>query len=119
MSAGTQTIRTSPLKLATEGPTVILVCGVNGVGKPPPSPNSPTTCNAGKKVVLAAGDTFRATAVEQLTMWSAAAEVREIVTKPSGTDPAAVAFEGVDRAILSMRTWQLSTRPAGSERTRT
>ena len=88
----------SPLKLAPEGPTVILVCGVNGVGK--------TTSiaklahflqKAGKKVVLAAGDTFRAAAVEQLTMWAQRLKC-EIVTKPSGTDPAAVAFEGCDRA---------------------
>jgi fused signal recognition particle receptor len=88
----------SPLKLAAEGPTVILVCGVNGVGK--------TTSIAklahflqktGKKVVLAAGDTFRAAAVEQLTMWAQRLKC-EIVTKPSGTDPAAVAFEGCDRA---------------------
>ena len=91
----------SPLKMATEGPTVILVCGVNGVGK--------TTSiakltyylqKAGKKVVLAAGDTFRAAAVEQLTLWAKRLKC-EIVTKPSGTDPAAVAFEGCDRAALS------------------
>jgi fused signal recognition particle receptor len=89
----------SPLNLAADGPTVILVCGVNGVGK--------TTSiaklayylqKAGKKVLLAAGDTFRAAAVEQLTMWAQRLKC-EIVTKPSGTDPAAVAFEGVDRAI--------------------
>jgi fused signal recognition particle receptor len=91
----------SPLKLAAEGPTVILVCGVNGVGK--------TTSiakltyylqKAGKQVVLAAGDTFRAAAVEQLSMWAKRLKC-EIVTKPSGTDPAAVAFEGCDRAALT------------------
>lgn len=89
----------APLALSPEGPTVILVCGVNGVGK--------TTSiaklayflqKAGKKVVLAAGDTFRAAAVEQLTMWAQRLKC-EIVTKPAGTDPAAVAFEGVDRAV--------------------
>ncbi|MBX3444639.1 MAG: signal recognition particle-docking protein FtsY [Planctomyces sp.] len=91
----------SPLKLAESGPTVILVCGVNGVGK--------TTSIAklahflqksGKKVVLAAGDTFRAAAVEQLTMWSRRLGC-EIVTKPSGSDPASVAFEGCDRAVTT------------------
>lgn len=89
----------SPLKAADTGPTVILVCGVNGVGK--------TTSIAklanflqknGKKVVLAAGDTFRAAAVEQLTMWAQRLKC-EIVTKPSGSDPAAVAFEGCDKAV--------------------
>jgi fused signal recognition particle receptor len=89
----------SPLKLAESGPTVILVCGVNGVGK--------TTSiaklahylqKAGKKVVLAAGDTFRAAAVEQLTLWAQRLKC-EIVTKPPGTDPAAVAFEGCERAV--------------------
>ncbi len=88
----------SPLKQAESGPTVILVCGVNGVGK--------TTSIAklanflqknGKSVVLAAGDTFRAAAVEQLTLWSQRLGC-EIVTKASGSDPAAVAFEGCDRA---------------------
>ncbi len=91
----------SPLNMAESGPTVILVCGVNGVGK--------TTSIAklahflqksGKKVVLAAGDTFRAAAVEQLTMWANRLKC-EIVTKPSGTDPAAVAFEGCDRGANS------------------
>lgn len=89
----------SPLKRAESGPTVILVCGVNGVGK--------TTSIAklanflqknGKKVVLAAGDTFRAAAVEQLTMWSKRLGC-EIVTKASGSDPAAVAFEGCDKGV--------------------
>ena len=88
----------SPLKKAESGPTVILVCGVNGVGK--------TTSIAklanflqknGKTVVLAAGDTFRAAAVEQLTMWAKRLGC-EIVTKASGSDPAAVAFEGCDKA---------------------
>lgn len=89
----------SPLKFAPEGPTVILVAGVNGVGK--------TTSIAklanlliknGKKVVLAAGDTFRAAAVEQLTLWSRRLGC-EIVTKPSGSDPASVAYAGCARAL--------------------
>jgi fused signal recognition particle receptor len=89
----------SPLKLAAEKPTVLLVCGVNGVGK--------TTSIAklahylqrsGKKVVLAAGDTFRAAAVEQLTLWAGRLKC-DIVTGPSGSDPASVAYQGVERAI--------------------
>jgi fused signal recognition particle receptor len=89
----------SPLALAREGVTVILVAGVNGVGK--------TTSIAklanlliqnGKTVVLAAGDTFRAAAVEQLTLWSRRLRC-EIVTKPGGSDPASVAWAGCARAI--------------------
>ncbi len=89
----------SPLRMAESGPTVILVAGVNGVGK--------TTTIAklarflqvnGKSVLLAAGDTFRAAAVEQLTMWSQRLGC-EIVTRPSGTDPASVAYSGCERAL--------------------
>jgi fused signal recognition particle receptor len=89
----------SPIMKAASGPTVILVAGVNGVGK--------TTSIAkltnllmknGHKVVLAAGDTFRAAAVEQLTMWSERLGC-PIVRKESNSDPAAVAFEGVQKAV--------------------
>ncbi|MFG0332189.1 MAG: signal recognition particle-docking protein FtsY [Maioricimonas sp. JB049] len=91
----------SPLNLVEGGPTVILVCGVNGVGKTTSIAKLANYLQkAGKKVVLAAGDTFRAAAVEQLTMWSERLGC-EIVTKPAGTDPAAVAFEGCDRGIES------------------
>jgi fused signal recognition particle receptor len=88
----------SPLKLNPDGPTVILVCGVNGVGK---TTSIAKLANyftkAGKKVVLAAGDTFRAAAVEQLTMWSKRIGC-EIVVKGHGADPAAVAYEGCTKA---------------------
>ena len=89
----------SPIMKAASGPTVILVAGVNGVGK--------TTSIAkltnllmknGHTVVLAAGDTFRAAAVEQLTMWSERLGCA-IVRKESNSDPAAVAFEGVQKAV--------------------
>ena len=61
----------SPLQLADEGLTVILVCGVNGVGKTTSIAKLANFLQkSGKKVVLAAGDTFRAAAVEQLTMWA-------------------------------------------------
>jgi fused signal recognition particle receptor len=89
----------SPLKLAESGPTVILVCGVNGVGKTTSIAKLANLLKkSGKKVVLAAGDTFRAAAVEQLTMWANRLGC-EIITKPSGSDPASVAFEGCDRAV--------------------
>ncbi len=89
----------SPLNLAAEGPTVILVCGVNGVGKTTSIAKLANYLQkAGKKVLLAAGDTFRAAAVEQLTLWAGRLGC-EIVTKPSGSDPASVAYAGVERAI--------------------
>ena len=83
------------------GPTVILVVGVNGSGK--------TTSIAklahmfiaqGQRVVLGAGDTFRAAAVEQLTIWSERIGA-EIVTGKSGGDPASVAHRAVAQAVES------------------
>ena len=85
--------------MAASGPTVILVTGVNGSGK--------TTSIAklahrftqqGKRVVLGAGDTFRAAAVEQLGMWAQRLGA-EIVRGESGSDPASVAHRAVARAI--------------------
>lgn len=89
----------SPLTFAEEGPTVILVCGVNGAGKTTSiSKLAKLIQSSGKSVVLAAGDTFRAAAVEQLTMWSERLGC-EIVKKESGADPASVAYMGCDRAM--------------------
>ena len=91
----------SPLKFAETGPTVILVTGVNGTGKTTSIAKlARLLTSSGKKVMLAAGDTFRAAAVEQLTMWSTRLGC-EIVTRPSGTDPASVAFSGCDEAMKS------------------
>ncbi|NUQ35059.1 MAG: signal recognition particle-docking protein FtsY [Planctomycetaceae bacterium] len=87
------------LRMAESGPTVILVVGVNGAGK--------TTSIAklawimtqeGRKVLLAAGDTFRAAAVEQLVTWSKRIGC-EIVTGKAGADPASVAYQGCERAV--------------------
>src|SRR6185503_18464710 len=89
----------SPLNFAATGPTVILVAGVNGVGKTTSIAKLTNLLKKhGKTVVLAAGDTFRAAAVEQLTLWSQRLGC-EIVTKPSGSDPAAVAYAGCMKAI--------------------
>lgn len=89
----------SPLRLAETKPTVILVTGVNGTGKTTSIAKlAKLLTSSGKKVMLAAGDTFRAAAVEQLTMWSERLGC-SIVTKPSGTDPASVAFAGCDEAV--------------------
>ncbi len=89
----------SPLKLSDSGPTVIMVSGVNGAGKTTSIAKLTNLLQKqGKKVVLAAGDTFRAAAVEQLTMWSQRLGC-EIVTRPSGTDPASVAFGGCEKTL--------------------
>jgi fused signal recognition particle receptor len=91
----------APLKTAASGPTIVMVCGVNGSGK--------TTSIAKlakhflaqeKKVVLGAGDTFRAAAVEQLGIWATRLGA-EIVKGPSGSDPASVAFSAVKKTIDS------------------
>jgi len=88
----------SPLNLAATGPTVILVSGVNGVGKTTSIAKLARILHhSGRKVVLAAGDTFRAAAVEQLTLWSQRIGC-EIITKPPGSDPASVAYDACEQA---------------------
>lgn len=89
----------APLKLAESGPTVILVAGVNGAGKTTSIAKLARLLKTnGRTVVLAAGDTFRAAAVEQLTLWSQRLGC-EIVTRPGGSDPASVAHAGCSRAL--------------------
>jgi len=87
------------LHLATSGPTVILVAGVNGTGKTTSIAKLAYMFHrAGKKVIVAACDTFRAAAVEQLTIWAERIGV-QIVKHQAGSDPAAVAFDACDAAI--------------------
>lgn len=89
----------SPLNLGEAKPAVILVAGVNGVGKTTSIAKLANLLKKhGKSVVLAAGDTFRAAAVEQLVLWSKRLGC-EIVTKPAGSDPASVAHAGCSRAL--------------------
>ena len=89
----------SPLQFAETGPTVILVAGVNGVGKTTSIAKlTNLLVKSGRKVVLAAGDTFRAAAVDQLMLWAKRLNC-EIVTKPPASDPAAVAHAGCTRAL--------------------
>lgn len=91
--------RLSPLHKAESGPTVILVAGVNGAGKTTSIAKIANMLQKhGHSVVLAAGDTFRAAAVEQLAMWSERLGC-QIVRKGSGADPAAVAYEGAAKAV--------------------
>lgn len=88
-----------PLPLRGDGPTVVLVVGVNGAGK--------TTSIAklvkwlqgqNRKVLVAAGDTFRAAAVEQLTIWCDRLGA-DLIKSQQGADPAAVAHDGAEAAL--------------------
>ena len=83
-----------PLNLATK-PSVILVIGVNGVGKTTSIGKMANELKSqGKKVVVAAADTFRAAAAEQLSVWCERAGV-DIVKQSAGADPAAVVFDAI------------------------
>lgn len=84
---------------AEKGPTVIMLIGVNGSGKTTSAAKLAKKYHKlGKKVMLAAADTFRAAAGEQLDIWSQRIGV-EIVKHESGADPAAVVFDACDAAI--------------------
>ncbi len=88
-----------PPSLEGEKPQVIFVVGVNGVGKT-------TTCaklgyifkTAGKKVIFAAADTFRAAGIEQMEMWAARVGAPVVKHQPGG-DPAAVVYDSIERAL--------------------
>lgn len=85
------------LKLNTK-PSVILVVGVNGVGKTTSIGKIANRLKKdGKKVMVAAADTFRAAAVEQLEVWAKRANC-DIVKKEEGSDPASVVFEAIQKA---------------------
>ena len=85
------------LNLATV-PSVILVVGVNGVGKTTSIGKIANNLKkSGKKVVIAAADTFRAAAVEQIEIWAQRTDC-ELVKKPEGSDPASVDFDAIQVA---------------------
>jgi fused signal recognition particle receptor len=87
-----------PLPLYPKKPQVVLVVGVNGSGKTTTIGKLASQFKAaGKKVVIAAGDTFRAAAVEQLQVWGDRAGV-PVLTAPEGSDPAALAYDAMGKA---------------------
>ncbi|HEY8875400.1 MAG TPA: signal recognition particle-docking protein FtsY [Desulfosporosinus sp.] len=86
------------LSLATQGPTIILVVGVNGVGKTTTIGKLANRLKMdGKRVLMAAGDTFRAAAIDQLEVWGERSEI-EVIKHREGSDPAAVAYDAVQAA---------------------
>ena len=87
-----------PMPLYPKKPQVVLVVGVNGSGKTTTIGKLASQFkSAGKSVVIAAGDTFRAAAVEQLQVWGERAGV-PVLTAPEGSDPASLAFDAMTRA---------------------
>ncbi len=87
-----------PLPLYAKKPQVVLVVGVNGSGKTTTIGKLASQFRAaGKSVVIAAGDTFRAAAVEQLQVWGDRAGV-PVLTAPEGSDPASLAFDAMTKA---------------------
>ena len=87
-----------PLPIYAQKPQVVLVVGVNGSGKTTTIGKLASQFKAaGKSVVIAAGDTFRAAAVEQLQIWGQRAGV-PVLTAPEGSDPASLAFDALTKA---------------------
>lgn len=87
-----------PLPLYPQKPQVVLVVGVNGSGKTTTIGKLASQFKAaGKTVVIAAGDTFRAAAVDQLRIWGDRAGV-PVLTAPEGSDPASLAFDALTKA---------------------
>ncbi len=87
------------LVMPAEGPLVIMVVGVNGVGKTTTIGKvAHKFITAGQKVLLVAGDTFRAAAVSQLQIWGERNGV-EVISKAEGADPSSVAFDAMTRAV--------------------
>jgi len=91
-----------PMPIYPHKPQVVLVVGVNGSGKTTTIGKLASQFRAaGKTVVIAAGDTFRAAAVEQLQVWGQRAGV-PVMTAPEGSDPASLAFDALARAEAAL-----------------
>ena len=92
----TDILRAEPMQLTS--PMVLLIIGVNGVGKTTSIGKLASRMKVmGRRVVICAGDTFRAAAAEQLTIWAERAGV-PIVKQHEGADPAAVVYDGIQAA---------------------
>lgn len=86
------------LNFAVQGPSVFLVVGVNGVGKTTTIGKLANRLKKdGKRVIMAAADTFRAAAIDQLEVWGERSGI-EVIKQREGTDPAAVAYDAVQAA---------------------
>ena len=87
------------IHFAPQAPTIILVLGINGAGKTTFIGKLATRLKrGGERVLVAAGDTFRAGAIDQLRVWAERAGVDFVGARPGG-DPAAVAFDAIDAAV--------------------
>ena len=92
----TDILQAEPMKL--ESPMVLLIIGVNGVGKTTSIGKLASRMKVmGRRVIICASDTFRAAAAEQLTVWAERADV-PIIKQKEGADPAAVVFDGIQAA---------------------
>jgi len=88
-----------PIQFSKNKPLVILMVGINGSGKTTTIGKlSQKWKKEGKKVLLAAGDTFRAAAIDQLQVWAERAEIN-CISQKSGADPSAVAYDAVQAAV--------------------
>ncbi len=88
-----------PMNIPAQGPFVIMLAGVNGVGKTTTVAKLAARIKAERgAVIVAAADTFRAAAIEQLEVWCGRAGV-ELIKQKQGSDPAAVAFDAVKAAV--------------------
>jgi len=88
-----------PMNWAAKPPTVVMIVGVNGVGKTTTIGKLANRFKAdGQSVLICAADTFRAAAIEQLEVWAKRAEV-EMIRQQAGSDPSAVLFDSLQAAI--------------------
>ncbi|MEN8258609.1 MAG: signal recognition particle-docking protein FtsY [Thermodesulfobacteriota bacterium] len=91
--------KAAELVMPEKGPFVIMVVGVNGVGKTTTIGKMANKfVKAGQKVLLVAGDTFRAAAVEQLKIWGQRIDA-PVIAQDTGADPSSVVFDGVEYAV--------------------